>query len=136
MKSEGENSGLILHPTPVGVTVRVRAQTLPTLPELWVEKFGEAPLSDYRENVPGNHQAKLDAIDRLVKQGIVKRHGVPQSKTNPLRLCLINPNWSNGVIVTPQSTPSKIEGPKPVPALKEFIRCATDDGEPVSGEEK
>jgi AAA domain len=65
------------------------------------ERGGEMPLSDCLDAVAGNRGLKFEMRDELVSDGVIESFGVPHSKTNPLGLRLLKPDWNELVIANP-----------------------------------
>jgi hypothetical protein len=62
---------------------------------------GDALMSEIFEGIAGHDALKYDMRDELVRDGVIKLSGVPHSKTNPLRLKLLKPDWTGPVVAEP-----------------------------------
>jgi hypothetical protein len=82
---------------------------------------GKAPMMEVLNGISGNEALKYDMRDELVKEGVIKITGVAHSKTNPLHLNLLQPEWSSSGIAVTQPTQSEA-----LPAI-EYVCCAYGD---------
>lgn len=82
------------------------------------EQNGEAPMTEALDSIKGNMQLKYEMRDELRRDGIIDMVGVPHSKTNPLRLILLNPDWT-GLIANP--TPVSEREPQSVVETPEVV---------------
>jgi len=64
------------------------------------EHGGDALHSLCIDSLQGNRQTIYDMRDELIKENTIRMSGVPRSKVNPLRLTLLKPEWTSGLIVT------------------------------------
>jgi hypothetical protein len=79
------------------------------------EHGGEWEMSPCLDSILGAKAMKYECRDELIKDKIVKMSGVARSKTNPLKLVLLKPNWSpTGVVIAnPSSDVPSHDGPSP-----------------------
>ena len=49
--------------------------------------------------IPGNRSLKFTLRDELIAEGVIAQEGVPHSKSNPLRLKLLKPDWTAGLVI-------------------------------------
>jgi|GEM_PF-4894332 len=58
------------------------------------ERNGEAPMTEALDSIKGNMKLKYDMRDELRHEGVIAIEGVPHSKSNPLKLKLLKPDWT------------------------------------------
>ena len=82
---------------------------------------GDAPMAEIVDGISGHRELKFNMRDELIKENVIKMSGVPHSKVNPLRLTLLKPDWTSGLVITTQ--------PEAPPSVDEqrYFTCA-DDG--------
>jgi len=68
---------------------------------------GEWEMSKCLDSIIGAKAMKYDCRDELIRDKAMKMVGVAHSKTNPLRLILLKPNWtpSSGIVTSPFELP-------------------------------
>jgi hypothetical protein len=70
------------------------------------ENGGEMPMSLCIDGVFWRKESKDEVRDELIADGVIEMRGAPHSKTNPLRLRLLKPDWSEGLIVASSALPN------------------------------
>jgi len=91
------------------------------------EHGGEMPMGECIESIPGNRSLKFEIRDELISSKVIALEGVSHSKTNPLRLRLLRPEWSAGMVIANPSPVESREELTPVEALPEYITCSDSD---------
>jgi hypothetical protein len=88
---------------------------------------GEALHSLCIDSIPGNRQMTYDMRDELIKESVLKMSGVPRSKVNPLRLKLLKPEWTTGMVISTTLAPQQTkQNAEPLIATS-FTICEADD---------
>ncbi|MGA7504539.1 MAG: AAA family ATPase [Candidatus Sulfotelmatobacter sp.] len=78
-------------------------------------------MADTLDAVPGNRSLKFEVRDELKHEGVIDIEGVPHSKTNPLRLRLLKPDWNEGLLIA-----------NPTPASEPDFKSVAAVGKPVA----
>jgi hypothetical protein len=68
------------------------------------ERGGEMVMGDCLDAIPCNRSLKFEIRDELVSSRVLALEGVPYSKTNPLRLRLLTPEWTAGIVIANPSS--------------------------------
>jgi AAA domain len=63
------------------------------------ERGGEAPMTKALDSITGNDQMKFEMRDELISDGVIDLLGVPRSTTNPLKMRLLKPDWTPGLVI-------------------------------------
>ena len=93
-----------------------------------LKERGEMLMGDCLDAIPGNRSLKFEIRDELISSKVVALEGVPHSKTNPLRLRLLKPEWSAGIVIAnPSPAVESREALTPVEPLSEYITCSDSD---------
>jgi hypothetical protein len=82
-----------------------------------LKECGEMLMGDCLDAIPGNRSLKFEIRDELISSKVVGLEGVPHSKTNPLRLRLLKPEWSSGIVIA---------NPSPVAKSREELTAELD----------
>jgi AAA domain len=92
------------------------------------ERGAEMLMGDCLDAIPGNRSLKFEIRDELINAKVVALEGVSHSKTNPLRLRLLKPEWSAGIVIAnPSPAIENREALTPVELLSEYITCSDSD---------
>lgn len=71
------------------------------------EHGGVMAMSECLDSVSGNRSLKFDMRDELIADGVIVPEGVAHSKSNPLKLRLLKPDWTaNPVIISTPTEPT------------------------------
>jgi hypothetical protein len=68
---------------------------------------GDMVMVECFDSVIGKQSLKIEMRDELVAEGVVAVEGVAHSKTNPSKLRLLRPDWSEGLVIANPTPASK-----------------------------
>ena len=89
------------------------------------ERGGEAAMTKALDSITGNDQMKFEMRDELISDGVIDLVGVPHSTTNPLRMRLLKPDWTPGLVIANPSPDGELNEAKArLVELEEQLRQA------------